>query len=84
MINAIATDSKVLQILANVTHTDEVLGNLDLALFEEGLLDSLGMVEFILSLSEEFGIKISPAEINRDDWSSPRRVITYIEKRTTS
>ena len=68
----------------DVTHTDEVLHNFDLALFDEGLLDSLGMVELILSLSEEYGIKISPAEINREDWSSPRRVVTYIEKRVGS
>ena len=67
MIHVIAVDNKVLRLLVDVTHTDEVLRNFDLALFDEGLLDSLGMVELILSLSEEFGIKISPAEINRED-----------------
>jgi len=76
-------EDRVLGILVNITTADEVRRNLDLALFEHGLLDSFAMVELILCLSDEFGIKISPAEINRADWTSPRKIIAYVQQRTT-
>ena len=80
----IACEDKVLQILAEVTQTDEVRRNLDLALFDEGVLDSFGMVELIVALSEDFGVTISPAEIDRRDWASPRKIVAYMEQRMTS
>jgi len=45
------------------------------------LLDSLGTVELILALSERFGLQISPAEIDRECWASPRRIAEDIERR---
>lgn len=76
-------ESKILDILTDVTQTDEVQRNLDLALFDDGVLDSLGMVGLILSMSDEFGIKISPAEVDRNEWSSPRKIVAYIQRRMT-
>ena len=76
-------EDKVLRILADVTQTGDVQHNLDLALFEEGMLDSFSMVELILALSEGFDVTISPAEIDRRDWASPRRIVAYMEQRLT-
>jgi D-alanine transfer protein len=42
---------------------------------------SLGTVELILALSERFGLEISPAEIDRECWASPRRIAEDIERR---
>ena len=77
-------EDKVLSILVDITDTDEVRRNLDLALFDQGVLDSFSMVELIIWLSDDFGIKISPAEINRDDWSSPRKIIAYVQQRCSN
>jgi len=74
-------ESRVLDILANVTGIDQVRLDLDLALFDQGLLDSLGLVELMLALSDEFGIDISPAEIERQQWASPRKIIAYLQER---
>ena len=74
-------EDKVLDTLTNITDSEEVRHNLDLALFDLGVLDSFGMVELIMWLSDDFGLKISPAEINRDDWSSPRKIIAYVQQR---
>ncbi len=76
-----ATSTDVMNILERVTGTDQVRRNPDLALFDLDLLDSLGTVELIVALSEKFGVEISPAEIERQQWASPRKIIAYMEAR---
>ena len=49
-----------------------MLTNPDLPLYDAGLLDSLGMVTLMLALGDEFGLTVSPAEFDRDAWSTPR------------
>ncbi len=73
---------RILDVLERITGTDQIRRDLDIALFDQGLLDSLGMVELILALSEELGIDISPAEIEREQWATPRRIIAYLEQRS--
>jgi len=41
-------------------------------------------VELMVALSEEFGIDISPAEFEREQWATPRRIVAYIERRITA
>ncbi len=79
-----ASDGRILDVLERITGTDQVRRDLDIALFDQGLLDSLGMVELILALSEELGIDISPAEIEREQWSTPRRIMAYLEQRSAA
>jgi D-alanine--poly(phosphoribitol) ligase subunit 2 len=76
-----ATSTDVMNILERVTGTDQVRRNPDLALFDLDILDSLGTVELIVALSEKFGVEISPAEIERQQWASPRKIIAYMEER---
>ena len=77
-----AINERILDVLERITGTDQVRRDLDLALFERGILDSLGMVELIIALSEELDIEISPAEIEREQWATPRRIIAYLEQRS--
>ncbi len=72
---------RVLSRLEEITGTDQVRLDPDLQLFELDLLDSLGMVELLVAISEEFGIDIAPAEIERAEWATPRRIIAYVERR---
>ncbi len=75
------TASRVVAALQSVSGTDQVSRDPDLALFDLDVLDSLGMVELMVALSEEFGVPISPAEIEREQWATPRRIVAYMEKR---
>ena len=50
------TASRVLRVLEQISGTDQVRRDPDLALFYERVLDSLGMVELMVALSEEFGV----------------------------
>ena len=72
---------KVLQELEGVAGTDQVRRDLDLSLFGEDLLDSLGTITLMLALGEAFHIEISPAEIDRELWATPHKIIQYIETR---
>jgi D-alanine--poly(phosphoribitol) ligase subunit 2 len=72
---------KVLELLAAVAETDEVRVNLELALYERHVLDSMKTVELMVALEEEFGLKISPAEFDREDWLTPRKIIADVERR---
>ncbi len=75
------TEAHVLSILQQITGTDQAQRDLDLPLFERHVLDSLGMVELIIQLSEEFGVDISPAEIDRAQWASPRLIVEDMQRR---
>lgn len=74
---------RVLTVLANVAETDEVTREPDLRLFDEGVLDSLATVQLIVALEREFGLTISPAALDREDWATPRQIVAYVEQRVT-
>lgn len=76
--------TEILAVLADVLDTREVYEAPDLPLYELELLDSLRTVELVLALSERFGIEISPAEIDRERWASPRRIVQDVERRVGS
>jgi len=72
---------KVLQLLTSVAETDEVCANLELPLYECQLLDSIKTVELMIGIEEEFGLKISPAEFERENWETPGKIIADLERR---
>jgi D-alanine--poly(phosphoribitol) ligase subunit 2 len=75
------TTERVLAALEEVTGTDEVRRNLDLPLFDLAILTSLGLVMLVVNLSEQLGLEISPAEIEREQWATPRLIIAMMESR---
>lgn len=70
---------KVLNILEEVTGTDEIREDLDLDLFEAGLLDSLGIIEVLLKLEEGFSIKLQPTDLERKDMATVNNLISFLE-----
>jgi D-alanine--poly(phosphoribitol) ligase subunit 2 len=72
---------RTLEILRQVTGDDEAFSDLDLSLFGSGLIDSLGVVSLLVAFEEAFGLVISPAELDRESWSTPRTLIADIERR---
>ncbi|HLK09784.1 MAG TPA: D-alanine--poly(phosphoribitol) ligase subunit 2 [Candidatus Binatia bacterium] len=75
------TGRRVLEILGEVTGDTAVLGDPDLPLYASGLLDSLGVVTLIVRFEEAFGLSISPAELDKQIWSTPRALVADIEQR---
>ena len=75
---------RTLQILAEVVDTDRVFSEPDLPLFDLGLLDSLGIVTLITRFAEEFSVDISPAEFEREEWTTPAEIVDDMERRVGS
>jgi D-alanine--poly(phosphoribitol) ligase subunit 2 len=76
-----STAEQVLRVLSTVLENDEVVRNPDLPLYDVQLLDSLKTVELIVALAERFQVDISPAEVERQQWATPRKIIAYMEQR---
>ncbi len=70
-----AVAARTLAILSEVIGDDEPLSDLDLPLLDSGLIDSFGIVTIILALEETFGLVVSPAELDRQSWSTARSLI---------
>jgi D-alanine--poly(phosphoribitol) ligase subunit 2 len=81
MVTPESLSDKVLQVLASVAESDEVRVNLDLPLYDYQLLDSTKTVELMVMIEEEFGVRVSPAEFERESWKTPRKIIADIKRR---
>jgi D-alanine--poly(phosphoribitol) ligase subunit 2 len=75
------TSDRVLTVLAEVAGEPSVLDHLDLPLYEQDVLDSLGTVELILAFEQEFGVDIAPSELDRSLWATPQHIVSFMEAR---
>ena len=73
--------SRVLARLAEICGNDEVRTNLDLPIYARDIMDSMKTVEFIVALEEELGVYVSPADLDREMWATPRKIVADIERR---
>ncbi|MCP0886811.1 D-alanine--poly(phosphoribitol) ligase subunit 2 [Ligilactobacillus sp. WILCCON 0076] len=72
----------VLNILVDLTGSDEVKKDLDVNLFETGLLDSMGTVQLLLELESECGVDAPVSEFERSEWDTPNKIIAKVEAMT--
>ncbi|EAH3849770.1 D-alanine--poly(phosphoribitol) ligase subunit DltC [Listeria monocytogenes] len=69
----------VLEILEEITETDEVVQNPNIKLFDEGLLDSMATVQLLIEIEEKLDITVPVSEFDRDEWATPEMIITQLE-----
>jgi D-alanine--poly(phosphoribitol) ligase subunit 2 len=79
-----STADRILVILARVAESDEVRDQPDLPLYELQILDSLRTVELVVAFAAELGVDVSPAELEREEWATPRKIVSFIERRMSS
>lgn len=72
-------EETILTILEDLTGTDEVRDNLNIELFDEGLLDSMGTVQLLVELDGQLGVNIPVSEFERDEWSTPNKIIAKVK-----
>lgn len=70
---------KVLDIFEEVTGTDEIREDLDINLFDAGLLDSLAIIEVLLKIEEVFNIKLQPTDLEREDMATVNNLVSFLE-----
>ena len=76
-------EEKILQILADKcgVEPEDLAEDMDIDMFEEGLLDSFAMLGLIVDFEAELGIKLEITEIERKDINTPNKVIEHLSKR---
>lgn len=76
-------EEKILEILAEKcgVEAEDLKEDLDIDLFEEGLLDSFAMLGLLVDFDEQLGIKIEITELERSDINTPNKVIDCLSKR---
>jgi D-alanine--poly(phosphoribitol) ligase subunit 2 len=72
---------RVLDVLERVSEIEGVRHDLDVRLYDLQVLDSMKTVQLIVAFSTEFGVQISPAELDREEWATPREMISYLERK---
>lgn len=72
---------KIVGILKKICASDEIINHPDLNLFESGLMDSLGFIEFLIAVEKEFGIYISPTEVPREDIDTVNKIVLFIKNK---
>lgn len=73
-------EEKILEILEDICEED-LKDNLDINIFEEGMMDSLSMVKFIVDIEENLGISIGIMEIDKNIINTPRKIIDFIKSK---
>ncbi len=76
-----STAERALAVLADIAEVDEIRRDPDVRLYDLHILDSLKTVELMVAFSETFGVDISPAEFEREQWATPRKIVAYLEHR---
>lgn len=74
-------EDKILKLLEDLCDSDEVRRDQNVNLFATGLLDSLGAIELLVAIDEEFGIRIEPTEVARENFDTPNKIIEYVKKK---
>ena len=65
--------------MEDLTGSDEVSKDLDVNLFETGLLDSMATVQLLLELQAQCGIDVPVSEFERSEWDTPNKIIAKVE-----
>lgn len=68
-------ENKILELLKNICGLTEI--KMDLDLFQEGFLDSLGVMELLVGIEEQTGVFIDPMEVEREDFNTAAKMISF-------
>lgn len=70
-----------LDIMEAACETDEVRDDLDLDLFEAGLLDSLASVAILIELEQKKGVRLQPTDLSKEDINTVNNFIKFLHEK---
>lgn len=71
----------ILDLLEDICGDEVVREEMDIDLFEEGLLDSMAAIELLVAIEGELGVSIATTELKREDMDTPAKIIAQVEER---
>ena len=72
-------ENKIIEIICKVCEDESIKDNLEIDLLETEKLDSLGFINLITILEDEFDIEIQPTLVPVDTWRSVYKIINLVE-----
>lgn len=76
-------NEQVIAILNDICGADPGEIREDTMLFDEGLLDSFGVVELIVALEDQFSVSLDPAELERREMATPAAIAATVQAHRT-
>lgn len=70
-----------LEIMEEACETDEIKEDLDMDLFEAGLIDSLSTLNIIMLIEEKLNIRLQPTDFEKINISTVNNFKAFLEKR---
>ncbi len=70
-----------IEIMEDIAETDEIKDNMDLDLFDAGLIDSLSTISIILLIEEKLGLALQPTDFEREDIATVNNFIEFLKNR---
>ena len=74
-------ESRIIDLLVDITGEEEIGDYRDDDLFEEDVLDSLGAIELLVKIKDEFGVSIAPTELEREEMNTVNKIIARVQER---
>ena len=72
---------QIFDIIESVSGTDEFREDLNMDLFEEGILDSMKAIMLIVELEGTFDISLPPSEMDSEDWNKAYKIVERIQEK---
>ena len=73
--------SRLVDTIADICGDDIVRERRDMDLFAEGLLDSMGAIELLVAIEDDFGVSIAPTAVPRDEMNTTDKIVAQVLKR---
>jgi D-alanine--poly(phosphoribitol) ligase subunit 2 len=77
----VSTAQKVLDVLVDVLKVDGVRDNLEIRLYDQHILDSLGTIRLMVALEEAFGVEFNDVELEPEEWATPSHIVKYMQRK---
>ncbi len=74
-------EEKLLALIAEICDTDDVYEQRDIDLFAADLLDSMGAIDLLVELEDQFGVVITPTELDREEMNTVNKIIARVQER---
>ncbi len=72
---------QVRTLLSNITFSDVKKIKDDTLLFEEGIFDSIGLLNLISLIEKDFNIKVDDSELDADNFGSINAIASFLQRK---
>lgn len=70
---------EIINIIKNISESDEIINNPEINLLESGLIDSVLFIELVEELEDKFNIEIQLTQVESSTWESLDKIVLLVE-----